>query len=70
MASRAAEVPGSQTWLIEPRQDLTRKDWDTVIGLIGEMRIPGVGSEQITDEVLERICGLEHVTYLDLDIRR
>ena len=67
VASRTAEVPASETWLIEPRQSLTQKDWDTVISLVKEMKIPGLGaSGQMTDALLERICKLDHLTYLDL----
>ncbi|MBZ5552801.1 MAG: sigma-70 family RNA polymerase sigma factor [Acidobacteriia bacterium] len=67
VASRTAEVPPAQTWLIEPRQTLTEKDWDTVVGLVRELQIPGLGaSGQMTDALLERICQLDHLTYLDL----
>ena len=64
---RSAEMPDADTWLIEPRRKLTQKDWDTVIGLMREMQIPGLGgSGQLTDALLERISRLKHITYLDL----
>jgi RNA polymerase sigma factor (sigma-70 family) len=64
---RTAEVPDANTWLIEPRRELTQKDWDTVVGLMREMQIPGLGaSGQLTDSLLERISRLKHITYLDL----
>lgn len=67
VASRSVDVPRSETWFIEPRQTLTPQDWDTVLGLIREMWIPGLGAPgQITDAVLERLCELDHLTYLDL----
>jgi RNA polymerase sigma factor (sigma-70 family) len=67
VASRTAEIPASEVWLIEPRQALTDRDWDTVIALMRDMRIPGIGARgQITDGLLERLCALDHLTYLDL----
>ena len=43
------------------------RDWDTVIGLMKEQRIPGLNAEgQMTDAVLERISRLDHVTSLNL----
>jgi Leucine Rich Repeat (LRR) protein len=67
VASRTAEVPSSDAWLIEPRQTLNEKDWDTVIGLVRGMQIPGLGATgQMTDALLERLCKLDHLTYLDL----
>ncbi|MBZ5535729.1 MAG: sigma-70 family RNA polymerase sigma factor [Acidobacteriia bacterium] len=67
VASRTADVPASETWLIEPRRTLNGKDWDTIIGLVKDMHIPGLGAtEQMTDALLERISKLDHLTYLDL----
>lgn len=67
VASRKAAIPDSEAWLIEPRQTLTDGDWDTVIALMKDLRIPGIGAcGQITDGVLARLCGLDHITYLDL----
>lgn len=43
------------------------RDWETVIVLMKEQRIPGLNAEgQITDAVLERISRLDHVTSLNL----
>ena len=43
------------------------RDWDTVIGLLKEQRIPGLNAEgQMTDVALERISRLDHVTALNL----
>jgi RNA polymerase sigma factor (sigma-70 family) len=49
-------------------QSVTRaRDWDTVIGLLREQRIPGLNAEgQMTDDALERISRLDHVTALNL----
>jgi RNA polymerase sigma factor (sigma-70 family) len=67
VASRAAEVPNSNTWLVEPRRPMSEKDWDMVIGLMGEMQIPGLSAAgQMTDELLERVSHLDHITYLGL----
>lgn len=67
VASRTAEIPAADTWLIEPRQALTARDWDTVIGLMQDLQIPGLAaSGQLTDALLARISELDHVTYLDL----
>lgn len=42
-------------------------DWDAVISLMKEKGIPGLNAEgQMTDEALERISHLEHVTHLNL----
>ena len=67
IASRSAETPDSETWLIEPRQVFSPKDWDTTLALIRDLRIPGLAApRQITDSLLARICDLDHLTYLDL----
>jgi len=43
------------------------RDWDTVIGLLAEKRIPGLDAEgQMTDTVLERISLFDHVISLKL----
>jgi hypothetical protein len=43
------------------------RDWDTVIAMMQENRIPGLNAEgQMTDNVLERISRLDHVTSLNL----
>jgi ankyrin repeat protein len=45
----------------------TARDWDEVIARMKEKHIPGLDAQgQMTDEVLERISRLEHVTSLDL----
>jgi hypothetical protein len=65
VASRTVEVAGSGTVVIEPPRTLTSKDWDTVIGLMREMRIEGLRAEgQMTDALLGRITQLDHLTYL------
>jgi RNA polymerase sigma factor (sigma-70 family) len=66
-ASRTAEIPAADTWLIEPRQTLNARDWDTLIGLMKDLQIPGLAaSGQLTDALLARITELDHVAYLDL----
>lgn len=43
------------------------RDWDTVIRLMEEQRIPGLDADgQMTDAALERISRLDHVTSLKL----
>lgn len=67
IASRTANIPQAETWLIEPRQTLTEKDWETVLGLLKELRIPGLSVEgQISDEWLERLSQLDHLIYLEI----
>ena len=52
---------------IEPRQPLTENDWDTVLSVMKEMGITGLNAAgQMTDDVLERCCQLDHVTRLEL----
>ncbi|MEK7833308.1 MAG: hypothetical protein AAB401_19620 [Acidobacteriota bacterium] len=42
-------------------------DWDAVVSLMNEKGIPGLNAEgRMTDEALERISHLEHVTHLNL----
>jgi ankyrin repeat protein len=44
------------------------RDWDTIIGLMKEQRIPGLNAEgQMMDALLERISRLEHITSLNLN---
>ncbi len=67
ISARAAEVPASRTWLIEPRQTFNNREWESVLRLMTEMKVPGLGAQQqITDSLLERISRLDHLTYLDL----
>lgn len=52
---------------LEPRQPLTDHDWETIIDVIREHGVTGVSANgQMTDESLERMSHLEHVTRLDL----
>jgi ankyrin repeat protein len=53
---------------IRPRRMLVASEWDNVIGVMKEQRISGLDANgHMTDDVLERIAALDHVTYLNLD---
>jgi hypothetical protein len=44
------------------------RDWDEIIAVIAERRLPGLhASGQMTDALLDRFSRLEHITALDLD---
>ncbi|MFN2566404.1 MAG: hypothetical protein ABR499_15520 [Gemmatimonadaceae bacterium] len=44
------------------------RDWDEVIGVMRERRLPGLhASGQMTDALLERVSRLDHITVLDLE---
>lgn len=52
---------------LEPRQPLTDADWPTIVQVIREHGITGVNANgQMTDESLERLSSVEHLTRLDL----
>jgi len=52
---------------IAPRRNLTAGEWDILIGLMKERRIPALQANGwMTDAVLERIAQLDHVTRLSL----
>jgi hypothetical protein len=52
---------------IAPRRRMTDRDWDELIGVLKERRIPAVdASGLMTDAVLARIAELDHVTSLSL----
>ena len=52
--------------VIEER--LKSRDWDEIIALVTEQRLPGIhASGQMTDALLARFSRLEHITALDLD---
>lgn len=52
---------------ITPRRQLTDREWDEVIDVMKERRIPALGADgQMTDAVLARIARLDHVTALSL----
>lgn len=68
VASRSAPAPDSETWWIQPLQTLSESDWDAVLDLMREMRIPGLSVEgQMTDALLERLSRLDHLTYLGME---
>jgi hypothetical protein len=52
---------------IAPRRRMTDTDWDELIGVLKERRIPTLDANGLmTDVVLARIAGLDHVTSLSL----
>ena len=52
---------------IEPRQPMSRKDWDRVFDVMKEMRLTALNANsQINDDVIERLAHLDHVTHLNL----
>lgn len=52
---------------IGPRRRMTDADWDELIGVLKGRRIPAVEANgMMTDAVLGRIAGLDHVTSLSL----
>jgi len=67
VAARTPEVPQAGTWLVEPRQELSDRDWDTIVRLMEEMKIPGLSAAgQLTDSSLERLSHVQSISYLDL----
>jgi hypothetical protein len=52
---------------IEPRPPMSRKDWDTIFDVMRELRITGLKANgQLTDEAMEGLTRLDHVTRLEL----
>jgi hypothetical protein len=52
---------------ISPSRDLTHKDWDTILGVMKEQRIPALDANGfMTDPVLQRVAAMDHVTTLRL----
>lgn len=52
---------------IAPRRNLTASEWDVLIAVMKERRIPALDANgMMTDTVLERIAQLDHVTSLNL----
>ncbi len=52
---------------ISPRRQLNRNDWDQLIAVLTERRLPAVDANGLmTDSMLERISMLNHVTRLTL----
>ncbi len=52
---------------IKPRRNLTASEWDILIAVMKEQRIPALEANgMMTDAVLERISRLDHVTSLSL----
>ncbi|HEV8148355.1 MAG TPA: hypothetical protein VGP79_18325 [Bryobacteraceae bacterium] len=46
---------------------LSDKDWDAIVAVMKEHRITALRAEgRMTDAALERVCGLDHITRLDL----
>ncbi|MCI0391097.1 MAG: hypothetical protein MOB07_20315 [Acidobacteria bacterium] len=53
--------------IVEPRQPMSGKDWDRILGVMAEMRLTGLNANgQISDDVLERLSELDFVTTLHL----
>jgi hypothetical protein len=81
LAAFAASVPPGKTTIAakavtlystadsESKEVATRsRDWDEVIAVMHERRLPGLhASGQMTDALLERVSRLEHLTVLDLE---
>jgi hypothetical protein len=72
--SAGREAPGAPYQIdrkdhaISPRRVLTPGEWDSLIDVMIEQRIPTLrASEQMTDALLARIADLDHVTRLDLE---
>jgi hypothetical protein len=52
---------------IEPRPPVSRKDWDTIFDVMKELQITGLKANgQMTDEAMEGLTRLAHVTQLNL----
>ena len=52
---------------LEVRPCLDERDWDAIIGVMAERRIPALDANgQMTDAVMERLARLDHVTRLEL----
>ena len=52
---------------IAPRRRLAADEWETLFGVIRELKIPGLdASGLMTDTILARVADLEHVTALQL----
>jgi len=72
-AAAAGTAPPGQPHAIDPKTNrisLRRipspKDWDTIIGVMKERRIPTLEAAVMTDEAMERIAQLDFVTGLSL----
>lgn len=53
---------------IEPRQPMSDRDWDVLIGVIKDRQLTGINArQQMGDTVLARISKLDQITRLDLD---
>lgn len=68
---RAARVPpyaiDGDHERIAPRRQLSAAEWDELIGVMRERRIPALdGNGLLSDEVLERLAGLDHLRALSL----
>ncbi|MDP9205505.1 MAG: hypothetical protein M3P12_08620 [Gemmatimonadota bacterium] len=49
-------------------EGIRSRDWDEIIAVMTERRLPGLdASGQMTDALLDRFLGLEHITALDLN---
>jgi ankyrin repeat protein len=51
---------------IEPRRIPTKREWDTIIGVMKERRIPRVNCPMMTDEALKQISELDFVIGLNM----
>jgi hypothetical protein len=65
-APRPAYVVTAGESAIEPRRIPTNKDWDAIIAVMKERRIPRLNSSMMTDDALKRISELDFVTGLSI----
>lgn len=73
-AAASGAPPHGEAWFLDeknnrvgPRRRMTDSDWEAMIGAMRERRVTGVdGNGLITDGVLARLAGLDHVTSLSL----
>src|SRR5205823_2624465 len=73
-AAAAGAPPPGEPYAIDPKQDriaprrrMTSADWDAMLAILRERRLAGVdGNGMMTDEMLSRIAGCDHVTRLSL----
>ena len=57
--------------LLQVRQSIDEKEWDTILAVMAEQRLTGLDANgQMTDAVLARIAELDHVTRLELNFSK
>ena len=81
LAEYAGSLPGGKTAIASRpvelysiddkgarRREATSRDWDAVIAIMRDKRIPGLNAEgEMTDALLERVSHLDHVMSLQLN---